>query len=104
MEYDSPELIARPDQDLAEFIPTFLSNRQIDLKEIREALRRKDFLFVSRTAHTLKGICRPYGFIHLETLSKNLEIAAQNQNLTELEALADQIEFYLQNVKVIYKP
>jgi HPt (histidine-containing phosphotransfer) domain-containing protein len=104
MKLDSSELIVKPDQDLADLIPNFITTRHNDLKDIRAAIARNDFVFVARTAHTLKGICRPYGFMHLETLSKSIEKAAEAKSLAEVEDIANQIEFYLQNLKIVYEP
>ena len=95
--------VVRPDPDLADLIPSFMQNRKTELADLESALSRGDFEFVRRTAHTWKGICRPYGFIHLETLSRNLEEAGQSENRNEISEVLGEIRAYLQNVRVVYE-
>jgi len=94
--------VVRPDPDLEDLIPSFMQNRRNELKEILTALSRKDFDFIRRIAHTWKGICRPYGFVHLETLSRNLESAGERENLSELTEIAAEMGNYLDNVRIVY--
>lgn len=94
--------VVRPDPDLEDLIPSFLGNRRTDLTDIRDAIERRDFEFIRRTAHTLKGICRPYGFEHLETLSKELEGAGEREDIASVENVAVQMQEYLDNVRIVY--
>lgn len=94
--------VVRPDPDLEDLIPSFMGNRRNDLADIRQALTRNDFEFIRRTAHTLKGICRPYGFAHLETLSKELETAGQSEDPQAINRIADDMQSYLDNVRIVY--
>lgn len=93
--------VVRPDPDLADLIPSFMSNRQNDMKDIDGALAKDDFEFIRRIAHTWKGISRPYGFDHLETLSRDLEAAGVAENRLEARAIVDQIRSYLENVRIV---
>ena len=94
--------VVRPDPDLEDLIPSFMGNRRNDLSEIRDAIARKDFEFIRRTAHTLKGICRPYGFEFLETLSKELEGAGEREDIAAVESVASRMQDYLDNVRIVY--
>jgi HPt (histidine-containing phosphotransfer) domain-containing protein len=98
------DLTVRPESDLQDLIPDFMNNRRNDLAQIEVALNNKDFLFIKRLGHTLKGIARPYGFVYLETLSKKLETAGETQDMNQLQAIYDEIKFYLENVRIIYEP
>ena len=62
-----------------------------------------DFDAIRRIAHTWKGICRPYGFLHLETLSRNLEVAGEQESVPEAQNLAREIRSYLDNVRIVYE-
>ena len=95
--------VVRPDPDLEDLIPSFMQNRRNQLIEIETAVARGDFEALRRLAHTWKGICRPYGFLHLETLSQNLEGAAGRENNVETSQLAAQIRAYLDHVKILYE-
>lgn len=94
--------VVRPDPDLADLIPSFQENRKNELEELKAARGRNDFEFVRRMAHTWKGICRPYGFVHLETLSRSLEEAGEREDGGEVDQILGEIETYLQNVRVVY--
>lgn len=99
--FEASDLVVQPDPDLADLIPDFLNNRRRDMADIETAVARADFEFIRRTAHTLKGICRPYGFIYLETLSKRLEVAGQQENLAEIKNIAAEMAQYLDRVQVV---
>lgn len=94
--------VVRPDPDLEDLIPAFLQNRKKELADIEKALSEADFEAIRRLAHTWKGICRPYGFVHLETLSRNLETAGEGESIESIRSLVEEIRNYLVNVKVIY--
>lgn len=94
--------VVRPDRDLEDLIPSFMQNRRNEIGDIESALSRGDFESIRRLAHTWKGICRPYGFIHLETLSRNLEGAGERESREEISSIVAEIRDYLQNVRVVY--
>jgi HPt (histidine-containing phosphotransfer) domain-containing protein len=94
--------VVRPDPDLEDLIPSFMQNRKKELGELEEARDRADFEFVRRLAHTWKGICRPYGFVHLETLSRALEEAGERENREEVAQILNEMREYLDNVRVVY--
>ena len=96
------EWVVHPDKDLEDLIPTFLQNRRNELEEIDAAVAKNDFEFIRRTAHTWKGICRPYGFIHLETLSRQLEVTGEEENQANARGVAVEMRSYLENVRVVY--
>ncbi len=80
-----------------------MQNRKNDMVEVQDAIGRHDFDFVRRLAHTLKGICRPYGFLHLETLSRSLEDAALKDSDSEVRQIVDQMKQYINNVRIVYE-
>lgn len=94
--------VVRPDPDLEDLIPSFMQNRKNEVGEIETAVAKNDFEFIRRLAHTWKGICRPYGFVHLETLSRSLEEAGEREVMTEVEAVLGEIKNYLDNVRIVY--
>ncbi len=94
--------VVRPDPDLEDLIPSFLQNRRNELADIESALASSDFESIRRMAHTWKGICRPYGFVHLETLSRSLEDAGDRESQEDVNGLINEIRAYLDNVRVVY--
>ena len=97
-----PAWVVRPDPDLQDLIPSFLHNRKCEILDIDEAIARKDFETIRRMAHPWKGICSPYGFVHLETLSRNLESSGDQENAALAASIASDIHAYLENVRVVY--
>lgn len=79
-----------------------MQNRKNELEEIVSAKSRGDYEFIRRMAHTWKGICRPYGFVHLETLSRSLEEAGERENADEVGEILDEMREYLDNVRIVY--
>lgn len=94
--------VVRPDPDLADLIPSFMQNRRNELTELLTAGGRGDFEFIRRMSHTWKGICRPYGFIHLETLSRQLEEAGEREDAKDVASIMAEMGQYLDNVRVVY--
>ena len=102
-QFSSPTTwVVRPDPDLADLIPSFLQNRRNELAELQLALSRSDFEFIRRMSHTWKGICRPYGFVHLETLSRSLEEAGEREDAVDTKRIMDEMTSYLENVRIVY--
>ena len=95
--------VVRPDKDLEDLIPSFMQNRRNELVEIDAAVKGQDFEFIRRLAHTWKGICRPYGFIHLETLSKSLEQSGEREDINAITQLAAEIRDYIENVRIVFE-
>jgi HPt (histidine-containing phosphotransfer) domain-containing protein len=95
--------VVRPDPDLADLIPSFMQNRRNELTELQQARSRNDYEFIRRMSHTWKGICRPYGFVHLETLSRSLEEAGERENAADVERIMDEMASYLDNVRIVYE-
>ena len=96
------DLTVHPDVDLEDLIPDFVVNRRADLGLLEEAMTKQNFDFIKSLGHTLKGISRPYGFVYLESLSKRLEAAGEQQDLNQIQSLFDEIKYYLDNVKIVY--
>jgi HPt (histidine-containing phosphotransfer) domain-containing protein len=94
--------VVRPDPDLADLIPSFVQNRRNELAELQVAHAKADFEFVCRIAHTWKGICRPYGFNHLETLAKSLEEAGERESASDVAGVMAEMTLYLDHVRIVY--
>lgn len=94
--------VVRPDPDLADLIPSFQENRKNELVELKAARARGDYEFIRRMAHTWKGICRPYGFVHLETLSRALEEAGEREDGPDVDQVLNDMTDYMENVRVVY--
>ena len=72
-------------QSIATRRPAFLTNRQLDLKNMREALARGDFSSIQTIGHNCKGIGTGYGFPEFSTIGCTVEIAAKALDVAEVE-------------------
>ncbi len=84
---------------LQNYVPKFLENRLADVNQLKTAIAEADFEKIARLGHILKGVCRPFGFIEMETLGRKLEEASMQKNpefcmqlATELNSLINQAQ------------
>lgn len=85
---------------LEEFSLEFHGDRVQEVNLILELVSKKDLDAVRKIAHKWKGFCEPYGFNFLEELSINLERAAIDKNLSQIENTINDIVSYLKEKEV----
>jgi HPt (histidine-containing phosphotransfer) domain-containing protein len=85
----------KPEPGLEEFVPEFIENRTAEIEHLSACLAKSDFVAISKLAHTWKGFSRPFGFVLLESLAKDLELAAKNSDLSRCAELSDEIRTYI---------
>jgi PAS domain S-box-containing protein len=96
------EFIVQIDEDLADLVPEFLENRQLDATKIRQLLQDSAFIEeIQRIGHNMKGSGGGYGFDEISYIGKCIEEAAKQKDKQEIEKLAGRLEQYLSNVKVV---
>lgn len=95
-----PPIIVRPDPDLADLIPGFLSNRRADLERIQAMLAAKDTAALRRIGHDLKGCGAAYGFEPISTFGAQLEKAAVASDFAAAGAVHAGLVQYLARVEV----
>ncbi|MGE0528229.1 MAG: ATP-binding protein [Bdellovibrionales bacterium] len=81
-----------PGAYIAKLIPTYLKARLEDMDRLRLALQTQDFQSVSRLGHKMKGSAANYGFAQVGELSRELELAAQAEDLQRCTQLAEQLD------------
>lgn len=86
---------------MSDLIPLFLMNRRDDAAKLHLALSHFDFEAVKQIAHKWKGICRPYGFLYLETLSLRLERAGEREDFDLAVRIYNEIQIHLLTVRVV---
>ncbi len=67
-EVSNDEIVVKIDPDLKDLIPGYLQNRRNDIVNIKAALETKDFEFIQRQGHSMKGPGAGYGFAPVSTL------------------------------------
>ena len=68
------------------------------VEDIQRALEKNDFIFIQRTAHTIKSVAGNLGAENLQMISKDLEMAAKEKNNNELSRLVNNLESVLTKV------
>ncbi|MBX2988736.1 MAG: Hpt domain-containing protein [Bdellovibrionaceae bacterium] len=87
-----------PPEDLLEYIPEFLGNRENDLVALQEALNKGNYVELFRLGHRIKGVCQPFGFEILGRIAKDLEAAAHREDRELCETLVKEFEAVLKDV------
>lgn len=93
--------IIQPEPEIEDLVPTFMGNRFKELGQMEQAEGRSDDEEIRRLAHLWKGICRPYGFVELEGLSRDLEDAAKDGDRDRVRSIIAHIKTCLNNVRIV---
>lgn len=91
------------DRCLAEIIPLFLANKQLDMAKITACLKEKDYATIEILGHRMKGSGAGYGFLPITEMGGFLEKAAQKHEDGEIERLVCDLSEYLSSVEVVYE-
>lgn len=91
------------DSDLEHLVPTFLANRQKDLRTIRTALAEKDFETIGMLGHRMKGDGGGYGFHAISEIGGSMELAAGRHDQPAIERSTSQLEDFLARVAVVFR-
>lgn len=70
----------------------YLIRREDDSQDLKTALLENNYLRICDIGHRIKGSARLFGFLELEVLAKQLELAAAVENVEELTVLVHEFE------------
>jgi HPt (histidine-containing phosphotransfer) domain-containing protein len=93
-------IVVRVEEDLLDLIPGFLENRSEDIRAMREALERADYVLIRRRAHDMKGAGGGYGFDGVSRIGAGMEQAALNRDAAGVARGLDELADYLARVVV----
>lgn len=85
----------KPSPGLEDFANEFLSDRLVELEEMKRCVATSNLESIQRLAHKWKGFSSPYGFNYLETLSETLERTTAEGNFDKSTIIINQISEYL---------
>ncbi len=88
--------------DLEPLIPGYLKNRRGDVITIRKLVQDSDYSEAQRLAHSMKGSGGGYGFDKITQLGAVMEIAAKSQKSAAILSGIDELEKYLDTVRIEY--
>lgn len=76
---------------IQELIPDFIQQLNEHIKELHTYLSRQDISKIKSISHDIKGSAGLYGFIDLSKVAAEIEIAAQENNLTQARNLYNKL-------------
>ena len=97
------KIIVHIDPMIKDIVPAFLDIRADDIKAISMALSREDYDAIRVIGHSMKGTGGGYGFDTITDIGNSLERAAKEQDRGRVEALADELVSYLQQLEIVYE-
>ena len=99
---DTEKITVHIDSDIKELIPRFLDGRRKDIGVIQDLLKHEDFKSIQTLGHSLKGNGAGYGFDRLSEIGGAIELAAETNNLDQIEKSLHQMTDFLDRVNIIY--
>ena len=81
-----------------QLLEIFIQNAKTELEDIKNAIALNDCLTLAQKAHRLKGSSANVGVSYIATIAAELELSAQQQNLSLAISLPSAIEIHLNKV------
>jgi HPt (histidine-containing phosphotransfer) domain-containing protein len=97
-------VIVEVDEGLSDLIPGFLTHKRADVSAIVQAISRRDYVEIARTAHRIKGEGGSYGFDTMTELARSLEVAAATRDDSAATTLVRQLLNYIDHVEIVFQP
>ena len=94
------EVVRIDDPEIAPLVPDFLDNRRAEVGMYREALDQQDYGRIQSAAHKMKGTGRGYGLSAVSRIGGELELAAHEKDVPAMSRLIDELDAYLQRVRI----
>lgn len=88
------------DPEIAPLVPQFLEHRKAEVAMYREAMADGEYARIQSSAHKMKGTGRGYGLEILSRIGGELEVAAHQQDVPRMTQLIDELDGYLQRVRI----
>jgi CheY-like chemotaxis protein len=94
------DLVHIDDPEIAPLVPQFIEHRKAEVAMYREALADGELGRIQSSAHKMKGTGRGYGLAVVSRIGGELELAAHEKDVPRMTALIDELDVYLQRVKI----
>jgi HPt (histidine-containing phosphotransfer) domain-containing protein len=78
----------------------YFERRKTDVQKCTEAIANKDFKFLQKVGHDLKGNALTFGFEPLAAIGENLENAAIEQNIDTARDCVTKMNTYLNTISL----
>ncbi len=87
------------EEDIIELVGIFITTSYTDIEKITLGLKDKNAETVSQAAHSIKGAGANLGLIDISSVAKEIEMAAKDDKLTDLEKKAGYIIEQLKKIE-----
>ena len=101
-QHPNHQALVEIDAELADLVPTYLSNRWADLASARQLLAQRDYEALGAIAHRIKGTAASYGFVSLGDIACALELAAGMRDPEAANAELESYDAFLRCVRIEY--
>ena len=101
MNTDEEAAIAVPDPFARRLMVQYLDRRGRDFETLSAAVGDSDFDTIELIGHKLFGSGSAYGLHEVSRLGEKLEAAAQAQNSATIVALIEELENYVQQLRLL---
>lgn len=98
------ETVVYVDQTIEEFVPAFLRDRRLDVQRMKKALSERDFKELAEVSAFMKESGSSFGFKDLMRLALGVFNASKSKDLKRASGMVDQVERYLETVRIVYVP
>jgi CheY-like chemotaxis protein len=88
------------DPEIAPLVPQFIEHRKAEVVMYREAMADGELARIQASAHKMKGTGRGYGLDVISRIGGDLEVAAHEKNVPRMTELIDELDAYLQRVRI----
>jgi CheY-like chemotaxis protein len=88
------------DPEIAPLVPQFIEHRKAEVVMYREAMADGELARIQASAHKMKGTGRGYGLDAISRIGGDLEVAAHEKNVSRMTELIDELDAYLQRVRI----
>lgn len=92
------------DTELCDLLPWFIQGRRTDAAQMAHALSNEDFETVRVIARRVMGNGVAFGFAFLSRVGWELYRAAERENASDVEALLQELAYYLLELRIDYAP
>lgn len=94
------EVVRIDDSEIAPLVPEFIEHRKAEVEMYRDALADGEFGRIQSAAHKMKGTGRGYGLTVISRIGGELEVAAHEKDIGLMTRLIDELDAYLQRVRI----
>ena len=95
------DLLAMVPPELLHLLPGFLARRESEVTELSDYLKLRHFEAIKSVGHKLKGTGLGYGFQIITDIGKDLEQAALDQDIEEIQLSIAKLSTFSHELKAL---